>query len=176
MNEKEGQIALFMNVLQERQQQILQAQRQIINYHLGRDFVARHLHNNLAKCRYSRATQDTADRPSFFFISEISSSVYDRDKKKIFNGKWYIPHEQVVESAGISKHDVLSCNIICLRALPQVKIIIFDTTKKLSSADLKVMNEAGYLVMDETYRWMVLDSSSPKGILRLNSPISPDTK
>ena len=74
MNEKEGQIALFMNVLQERQQQILQAQRQIINYHLGRDFVARHLHNNLAKCRYSRATQDTADRPSFFFISEISSS------------------------------------------------------------------------------------------------------
>lgn len=82
MNEKEGQIALFMNVLQERQQQILQAQRQIINYHLGRDFVARHLHNNLAKCRYSRATQDTADRPSFFFISEISSSVYDRDKKR----------------------------------------------------------------------------------------------
>ena len=175
MNGKERQVAVFINVLHEREQQIIFRQIEICNYHLAREFVEEQVCNDLLRARTFRTLKPgEALKPKFKFVSSIYSAVYEGERRIVHRGNWDKTHGEIAVRAGLGYYDLFSGEIFCLRAIPQAMIFVFSHSDDIDETDLLAMNEAGYLVMDEKYRWMVLDRTSPTGISHLLSPITPD--
>lgn len=173
MNRKEHQVALFINVLSERKQQIF---REACNFHLAKEIVAKQVCEGLTKARLSRTLNPSeTKKPFFFFVLQIHSAVYDWKQQVIYEGDWNEKHETVAKKAGLGRQDTpYSGDVFCLRAIPHVKIFVFSNPEKIDSRDIRAINKTGYLAMDEYYRWMIFDTTSPEGISHLASPLSPD--
>lgn len=168
-------MALFTNVLHQREEQILSCQREMCNYHLARRFVEDQICEDLLRARVLRTLKpEKAPKPKFRFVSSIFSAVYEGERRIIHTASWDKTHEEVASKAHLGHRDLFSGDVFCLRAIPQVKIFTFSNSKKINSNDIQAMNEAGYLVMDDEYRWMIPDSTLPEGIAHLVSPITPD--
>lgn len=109
-----------------------------------------------------------AGKPALRSILEYRCAVYDFGKRCIYEGEWYETHSAVTRRnmspprkirEGINPF--ISGDVFCLRALPQIRIIVLDSTAGLWGNDLVAMQNAGYIVMGVTLVIVVMAGLSP---------------
>lgn len=174
MNGKENYVSLFINVLEGRKRQILSQQIDVCNYFLSKKFVEEDVLDDLCRARTLRVLNpDEAKKPKLRFISSIYSAVYEHERRIVHLGNYDKTHSSIARKADVSYGDVFSGDVFCLRAVPQSMIFVFSNSDCIYSYDLEKMNEAGYLVMDEVYRWIIPNPVSSEKIT-IDSPITMD--
>ena len=163
----------LLGILEARQQQIIERQRQIVDYHLLRNFVFHELANSLIRAGQIRlGGPSAAKNPLFRFVASISSAVYDFDNLRVYEGEWFKEHGWVAKKARVHKSQILSCDIFSLRAIPGVKVLLFHDAKIINSSHLRALYNAGYLPMDEYCQWIVFNPDNSEETSRLHSPIT----
>lgn len=55
-----------------------------------------------------------------------------------------------------------SCDVFSLRDLPLVRVLILDAVSGFEKKDLETLYDAGYIVMDYNFDWLILDDSTGK--------------
>jgi len=161
------------DALENRQRQILDIEREKINRLLKIDLIARHFINDLARAMAVRVLGKNTEPSFLIFISQIFSTVYDPDDQSITEKDYCFPHNIVAQFAKKNVNFVFSGDTVCFQAEPKTKVLIFSNPAGINSSDLRVLYKAGYLPMDEYYRWMVFNPQNPEEILRLSSPVTP---